>query len=463
MNSESKPHLGIVIVGHVDAGKSTTTGHLMFKLGGLTERQLQKLQEEADANGKGSFAFAYLMDKQKDERERGVTISCTTKEFFTDKWHYTIIDAPGHRDFIKNMISGASQADIALLMVPASKGSFETSIQKGDHKTGKVQGQTRQHARLLKLLGVEQIIVGINKMDDPSVKYSESRYNEIKTEVSAMLTKIGYKMGRVPVIPLSGFKGENLVDKSENMPWYKGFDVQISKKDKVHGHTLYDALNNVVKPPKRRIEHPFKMPVSGVYKIKGVGDVICGCVEQGVLKPDTKIRFIPSGATGKAFTIEMHHKNQLQAQCGDNVGVNVKGLSGLPKVGDVMVVANDTSKAISQFTATVSVQEHPGKLYATDEKHGGFCPVVHVRTSKCACRMVKINWKQGKKSTGGIKMENPNYVKQFDTAEIVFEPTYPMALSTYADCPGLGRIAVMDSNSLKMLGRINNVVEKEDK
>ena len=187
--TDKKDHLGLVVVGHVDAGKSTTTGHLLFKLGGLTDRQLEKLKEEASALGKDSFSFAFFMDKQKEERERGVTIACTTKEFFTDKYHYTIIDAPGHKDFIKNMISGASQADVALLMVPAKKGGFETSIQKADHKKGVVAGQTRQHANLLKLLGVEQIIVGINKMDDPSVKYSEERYNEIKEEVQNMLKK----------------------------------------------------------------------------------------------------------------------------------------------------------------------------------------------------------------------------------------------------------------------------------
>jgi len=226
----SKKHLGIVVVGHVDAGKSTTTGHLMFKLGGLNERMMEKLTKEAEAQGKASFAFAFFMDKSKDERARGVTIACTTKEFFTDRYHYTIIDAPGHRDFIKNMISGASQADVALLMVPANRGGFETSIQKGNHKKGEVQGQTRQHARLLHLLGVEQIICGINKMDDKSVGYKEERYTEIQREVSKMLTKIGFKTKKIPFIPMSGFKGDNLIDKSTNMAWYKGFEVKQKKK-----------------------------------------------------------------------------------------------------------------------------------------------------------------------------------------------------------------------------------------
>merc|ERR1719400_2675975 len=184
-----KPHLGIVIVGHVDAGKSTTTGHLLIELGGMSDRDREKLQKEAEDMGKGSFAFAFFMDKNKDERARGVTIACTTKEFFTNNYHYSIIDAPGHRDFIKNMISGASQADVALLMVPTQTGGFETSIAKGDHKKGEVQGQTRQHARLIHLLGIEQLIVGVNKMDSESVKWSQKRYDEIKTEVDAMLTK----------------------------------------------------------------------------------------------------------------------------------------------------------------------------------------------------------------------------------------------------------------------------------
>merc|ERR1712072_79797 len=203
--AEGKTHLSLVVCGHVDAGKSTTTGHLLFELGGISEREMEKLKEKAAQLGKSSFSFAFYLDTQKDERERGVTISCTTKEFFTDKYHYTIIDAPGHRDFIKNMISGASQADVALLMVPANKGGFETSIQKGDHKKSEVPGQTRQHARLLHLLGVEQIIVGVNKMDDKSVKYSEDRYKEITSEVSKMLTKIGFKTKKIPFIPISGF------------------------------------------------------------------------------------------------------------------------------------------------------------------------------------------------------------------------------------------------------------------
>jgi len=467
MTTNEKKHLGIVIVGHVDAGKSTTTGHLLFKLGGLSEREMTKLQAEADAVGKGSFAFAFFMDKSKDERARGVTISCTTKEFFTDRYHYTIIDAPGHRDFIKNMISGASQADVALLMVPANKGGFETSIQKGNHKKGEVQGQTRQHARLLHLLGVEQVIVGVNKMDDKSVDFSQERYKEITDEVKKMLTKIGFKIKKIPFIPLSGFNGDNLTKKSVNMDWYKGFEVK-TKKDKVKGHTLLDALNDVVQCPKRPLKKPFRMPVSGVYKIKGVGDVITGRIEQGTLKPNLEVKFAPTGVIGKAFSIEMHHKTHDQAGPGDNVGVNVKGLpkENMPKAGDVMSINNEECDksppgAVEEFTAAVFVQDHPGQLKAALDGKGGFTPSIHVRTAKAPCQMREIKWKRGK-STGGQKVEDVTFIEAGDEAEVVFVPKMPFCVDAYDVCKPLGRMAAMDSNSLIMLGRVLSCTKKTE-
>jgi len=468
--AEGKKHLGIVVVGHVDAGKSTTTGHLMFKLGGIDDRTLQKLKDEAAAQGKSSFAFAFFMDKSKDERARGVTIACTTKEFFTEKYHYTIIDAPGHRDFIKNMISGASQADVALLMVPANKGGFETSIQKGNHKKGEVQGQTRQHARLLHLLGVEQVIVGVNKMDAPSVKFSKERFKEIKSEVSKMLTKIGFKTKKIPFVPMSGWTGDNLVEESKepNFSWYTGFKVKPKKKE-VEGKTLLDALNNVVHVPKRPTKKPFRMPVSGVYKIKGVGDVITGRIEQGKLKPGVEVSFAPTQVGGKAFSIEMHHKNVEKAGPGDNVGVNVKGLKKeeMPKVGDVMFVKNeagddDPPKAAETFRAAVFVQDHPGQLKCANEAGtGGFTPSIHVRTAKAPCQLLKILWKRGK-STSNAKVEDPPYIEAGDEAECIFKPKGPLCVDAYDVCKPLGRMAAMDSNSLIMLGRVLEARKKSD-
>merc|ERR1712144_202143 len=290
--SDEKKHLSIVICGHVDSGKSTTTGRLLFELGGIPEREMVKLKEEALALGKSSFAFAFYMDRCKEERERGVTIQCTTKEFHTEKWHFTIIDAPGHRDFIKNMISGAAQADVALLMVPAD-GNFTTSIQKGDVKSAEIQGQTRQHARLINLLGVKQLIVGVNKMDSDVASYKEERYKEIRDEMKSMLVKVGWPKGfvekKVPVVPISGWCGDNLLEKSANMPWWKGMKCKISKEKAVQVNTLKEALNDFVQVAKRDDAAAMRLPVSGVYKIKGVGDVLTGRVEQGAVKPGEEV------------------------------------------------------------------------------------------------------------------------------------------------------------------------------
>jgi len=470
--ADGKPHLGLVIVGHVDAGKSTTTGRLLFELGGMSDRDLAKLKKEAAELGKESFLFAFFMDRGKDERARGVTIQCCTREFFTDSYHYTIIDAPGHRDFIKNMISGAAQADVALLMVPSNKGGFETSIAKGNHKKGEVQGQTRQHARLCHLLGIEQVICGINKMDDKSVNWSEDRYKEIKGEVDKMLTKIGYKTKKIPFIPMSGFNGDNLNEPSKNMPWYKGFEVKV-KKEKVKGHTLVDALEKVVRPPKRQDKKAFRMPVSGVYKIKGVGDVVTGRVEQGKITPGVNVKFYPTGCTGNIFSIEMHHKNVEVAHCGDNVGLNVKKLpkENMPHTGDVMAIDDlkedpEPPKACKEFTALVFVQDHPGKLSCgkaeKDKKtgtmvvKGGFTPSIHIRTAKAPCQMTAINWKMGK-STSNAKVEGVPYIEAGDQAEVVFHPKMPIVVQPFDECKPLGRIAAMDSNSLIMLGKVTKV------
>ncbi len=448
-SEKRKEHISIVVCGHVDAGKSTTTGHLLFKLGGISERQMEKLQAEADLQGKSSFAFAFYMDSQKEERERGVTINCNTKEFFTDKYHYTIVDAPGHRDYVKNMITGAGQADVGLLLVPAEAGGFETAIAKGNHASGEVQGQTRQHARLLALLGVEQIIVGINKMD--ACNWSEARFNEIKTEMTGMLQQAGFKPKKVPFIPYSGFEGENLIEPTDKMPWYNGWEANLNPTTKVTGKTVKDALDKLVQPPKRNAEGAVRIPVSGIYNIKGVGTIVAGRIEQGTIKPGDEIGFMPSGVTGcKIFSIEMHHTKYEKAVPGDNVGMSIKGLvkDNMPKTGDIIYKIKDGAcKAVKEFTAQIAVQEHPGQLKP------GFSPVIHVRSSKVACKMTKINWKMGKK-TGNQKQDSPPHLEAGESAEVVFEPSKPFYIESFSECPGLGRFAAMDSNSLVMLGKV---------
>jgi elongation factor 1-alpha len=462
-DGSAKTHVSIVICGHVDSGKSTTTGRLIFDLGGIPEREMQKLKDEAKTLGKDSFAFAFYMDKSKEERARGVTIACTTKEFFTQRYHYTVIDAPGHRDFIKNMISGASQADVALIMVPAD-GNFTTAIQRGNHKQGIVQGQTRQHARLINLLGVKQICVGINKMDTDVAGYKKERYDEIKAEMASTLMKVGWKKAMVqtsvPFLPISGWMGDNLLTKSDKMPWWEGQDI-VKPLDgaKIKVVTLLDVLNNMVEPPTRDGAKPTRMPVSGVYKIKGVGDVITGRVEQGKVSPGDQTKFVPTdtpnlACQGKIFTVEMHHTTHAAAHAGDNVGLNVKGLAkeNMPRVGDVMVQMKDDSlKQVASFMAQVQILDHPGELKP------GYSPIAFIRTGRSAVKLSKIDWKIGKE-TGGQKAPDPAHLKANEMAQCHFEPQQPFTCEGFQACEGLGRVAILEGASVVMLGKIVKVV-----
>jgi elongation factor 1-alpha len=454
--SEQKEHMSVVVCGHVDAGKSTTTGHLIFELGGISEREMAKLRQEAEILGKSSFAFAFYLDKTEEERKRGITIQCTTKEFFTTNYHYTIVDAPGHSDFIKNMITGAAQADVGLLMVPADAG-FSVAIQKGDPRANEIQGQTRQHARLLNLLGVKHLIVGVNKMDSDMAGYKEERYNEVRDEMKNMLQRVGWKKDfidkSVAIIPMSGWQGDNLIKKSDKMPWWNGVDIEVNGA-KVHVDTLLDALNNVQRV-ERKLDVPLRAPVSGVYKIKGVGDVITARIEQGKMNPGDEIAFLPThtasnACTGKVFTIEMHHQQIPFAKPGDNVGINVKGLDkgNMPKNGDIIILKKDnTLQPCKTFISQLQILDHPGELKV------GYCPVGYVRTAHSALRVKEIKWRMGKE-TGGQKVMNPPYVKGNDVAEIVFEPMQPLVVDKFTNCEGLGRLAVFEGNQVQMLGKI---------
>merc|ERR1712088_112375 len=389
---------------------------------------------EAERLGKGSFAFAFYMDRQKEERERGVTIACTTKEFYTEKWHYTIIDAPGHRDFIKNMITGASQADVALIMVPAD-GNFTTAIAKGNHKAGEIQGQTRQHSRLINLLGVKQIAIGVNKMDCDTAAYKQSRYDEIANEMKNMLVKVG---------------------------WRKGMDVEYGKEN-IHCDTLYDVLDKLCRVPERPTSAPMRMPISGIYKIKGVGDVLAGRVEQGVVKPGEEVVFLPTHTasnpcTGKVFTVEMHHQRVDFANPGDNVGLNIKGLdkNNMPRSGDVMVYKKDTTLGqTKEFDAQIQVLDIPNEIKV------GYSPIGFVRCGRSACRISKLKWKMGKE-TGGKKMEEPHALKSNEMAQCSFQPQQPLVCDTFKNCEGLSRVAFMDGNGVVMLGKVISCERKEE-
>lgn len=461
-SDEEKPHISIVICGHIDSGKSTTTGRLLYELGGISERELEKMRKEAQDIGKNSFEFAFFLDKQKEERKKGVTISCTTKEFFTDKYHYTIIDAPGHRDFIKNMIVGSAQADVCLLMVPAD-GNFVSAIQKGDRKAGEIAGQTREHANLINLLGVKQLIVGINKMDTMTAgPWAQSRYDEVANEMKDMLMKTGWKkdfIENVPMIPLSGYLGENMLKPSDKMTWWKGQKVKNLLQEDVTITTLLDALNLFVAVPPRKEDAPMRLPISNIYNIKGVGQILAGRVEQGTVIPGKDVVFVPTHTAanpcpGRIFSLEMHHRQMDKAGPGDNIGMSIKNLNkdNLPRAGDVMVYKDDklAQGQVKRFTAQVQTREIPGEIKI------GYSPIGHVRCGKSACRITELKWKIGKE-TGKKRMENPHSLKSNEVAEVVLEPTQPLMVDTFDSCEGLSRIAFMDGNSCVMLGKIVSV------
>jgi elongation factor 1-alpha len=431
---KEKVHVNLVVIGHVDSGKSTTTGHLIYKCGGIDKRTIEKFEKEAKEMGKSSFKYAWVLDKLKAERERGITIDIALWKFETKKFYFTIIDAPGHRDFIKNMITGTSQADVAILIIASGEGEFEAGISKN--------GQTREHALLAFTLGVKQMIVCINKMDDKSVNYSQKRYEEIMTEVSAYLKKVGYNPERVPFIPLSGWTGENMIERSNNLSWYKG-------------PTLLEALDQI-KPPKRPSDKPLRVPLQDVYKIGGIGTVPVGRVETGILKPGMTVTFAPSGISTEVKSVEMHHEALPQATPGDNVGFNVKNIS-VKEIRRGFVAGdskNDPPLETEDFTAQVIILNHPGQI------HAGYAPVLDCHTAHIACKFAELITKVDRRS--GKELEAaPKNVKSGDAAMVKLIPSKPMCVENFAEYPPLGRFAVRDMRQTVAVGVIKEVTKKE--
>jgi elongation factor 1-alpha len=432
---KEKVHINIVVIGHVDSGKSTTTGHLIYKCGGIDKRTIEKFEKDAADMGKSSFKYAWVLDKLKAERERGITIDISLWKFESPKYYITIIDAPGHRDFIKNMITGTSQADCAVLVVAAGQGEFEAGISKN--------GQTREHALLAFTLGVKQLIVAVNKMDDKSVNYSQDRYEEIKKEVSGFIKKIGYNPEKVNFVPISGWNGDNMIEKSPNMAWYKG-------------PTLLESLD-LISEPKRPTEKPLRIPLQDVYKIAGIGTVPVGRVETGVLKPGAVVTFAPANVTTEVKSVEMHHTALLEANPGDNVGFNVKNVS-VKDIKRGMVAGdskNDPPQETSDFTAQVIIINHPGQI------HNGYTPVLDCHTAHIACKFAEIQTKIDRRS--GKELEKlPKNLKSGDAAMINLIPSKPMCVETFADYPPLGRFAVRDMRQTVAVGVIKEVNHRKD-
>jgi elongation factor 1-alpha len=424
-----KPHLNLVIIGHVDHGKSTMVGHILYRLGYFDQKTIQMIEEEAKKMGKESFKFAWLLDRMKEERERGVTISLSYMKFETKKYFFTIIDAPGHRDFVKNMITGASQADAAILVVSARKGEFEAGMSP--------EGQTREHALLARTMGINQLIVAINKMDAAEPPYSEKRYQEVKEVLGKFLKSLGYNIEKIPFIPVSAWTGENLIERSPNMPWYTGL-------------VLVEALD-MLEVPSKPVDKPLRIPIQDVYAISGVGTVPVGRVETGVLKVGDKLIFNPPGVIGEVRSIETHHTKIEKAEPGDNIGFNVRGVERKDiKRGDVAGHPTNPPTVSDEFTARIFVMWHPTAITV------GYTPVVHVHTASVACRITEIIAKLDPR-TGKEVEKNPQFLKQGDAAIVKFKPIKPLVIEKYSDFPALGRFAMRDMGKTIGIGQAIDV------
>ncbi|MGC9011995.1 translation elongation factor EF-1 subunit alpha [Thermogladius sp.] len=429
MSVPQKPHLNLVIIGHVDHGKSTMVGHILYRLGYFDQKTMQMIEEEAKKMGKESFKYAWLMDRMKEERERGVTIALSYMKFETKKYFFTIIDAPGHRDFVKNMITGASQADAAILVVSARKGEFEAGMSP--------EGQTREHAILAKTMGIDQLIVAVNKMDATEPPYSKERFLQIKETVGKFLKGLGYNPDKVPFVPVSAWTGENLIERSPNMPWYDG-------------PTLVEVLDTLQPPPKP-IDKPLRIPIQDVYNISGVGVVPVGRVETGVLKVGDKVVFMPAGVVGEVRSIETHHMRIEKAEPGDNIGFNVRGVEKKDiRRGDVAGHLENPPSVVEEFTARVFIIWHPTAIAV------GYTPVIHVHTASVASRITEIVGKLDPR-TGQIVEKNPQFIKQGDNAIVRFKPIKPLVIEKYSDFPQLGRFAMRDMGKTIGIGIVTDI------
>jgi len=439
MSKKDLPNLNIVIIGHVDSGKSTTCGQLIANLGKIDKRVLEKYEKEANEMGKGSFKWAWVMDNLKAERERGITINNSLNELFTKSKKITIIDAPGHRDFIKNMISGTSQADAAILMISGAKGEFEAGISDN--------GQTKEHAMLAQTLGIKNFVICVNKMDTTIEKdkkdFSQKRFDEIKSFIGDFLEKLNYKKEQFTFVPISGFDGDNVVEKSTRSSWYKG-------------PTLGEIMDNL-KIPKRPTKKPLRLPIQSKYKIQGIGTVASGRVETGVMKPGMSIVFQPGNFKTDVKSIEMHHSALEEALPGHNIGFNVKNVS-FKDIKKGMVVGNakdNPPKQAQSFKARIIIMNHNGEIKK------GYSPVVFVHAAHVTCKIDSFEQSFDRR-TGKVIDENPTSIKKDMGAIVKFVPEKPLVVESFKKFSPLGRFSIRDSKVTVGVGVIMSVEFKEE-
>lgn len=426
--AKEKPGLNVVFVGHVDQGKSTTVGRVFFDGGAVSEQEMKKFKEEAEKHGKAGFEFAYVMDNLKEERERGVTINLSYKKLITQNFEVTIIDAPGHKDFVKNMITGASQADAAFLVV-----GCEDSVQP----------QTKEHVWLLRTMGVKHLAVLVNKMD--VVNYDEAKFNKTAEEVKAVIKQAGYPVDTTPFIPGSALMGEGVSKKSDKLSWYKGPTV-LEQIDKFPA-------------PEKPTNLPMRMPIQDVYEITGIGTVPVGKIETGIMKIGQKIIVIPgrsgTGIPGEVRSIEAHHEQLKEAEAGDNVGINLRGVGKKDMArGDVICDAASPASMVEEFEAQVAIINHPTVIAK------GYTPVFHVHTAQVPCQFVEIKAKLDP-ATGQVAEENPDFLKNGDVAIVKIRPVGNLVMESADKNPNMARFAIRDAGVTVAAGVCKSLVEKK--
>jgi elongation factor 1-alpha len=422
--ASEKPHMNLAVIGHIDHGKSTTVGRLLFETGAVPQHVIDGYRKEAESKGKGTFEFAWVMDNLKEERDRGITIDIAHKRFDTAKYYFTIVDCPGHRDFVKNMITGASQADAAVLVVSGPDG---------------VQEQTKEHVFLARTLGIQQLIILVNKMD--AVNYDQKKFEAVKADIQNLLKMVAYKPDDMLFIPASAFQGVNIAKKSDKTPWYKG-------------PTLLEALDTL-KEPEKPTALPLRLPIQDVYSISGIGTVPVGRVETGIMKKGMNVIFMPANKTGEIKSIEMHHEEIPQAVPGDNVGFNVRGIAKNDiRRGDVLGPVETPPAVADEFTAQIVVLYHPSAITV------GYTPVFHCHTAQVACTITELKKKLDPK-TGQVKEENPTFLKTGDAAIVVIKPSRPMVIERIKEIPQMGRFAIRDMGSTIAAGMCIDLVQKQ--
>jgi len=435
---DPRPHLNVVFIGHVDAGKSTTCGNVLFLSGCVDERTVEKYQKEAKDKNRESWFLAYIMDTSDEEKAKGKTVEVGRATFATENKRFTILDAPGHKSYVPNMIAGASQADVGVLIISARKGEFETGFERG--------GQTREHAMLAKTLGIEKLIIGINKMDDPSVQWDKARYDEIVKKLGSFLKPPMFKADQIIYLPMSGLIGDNIKDRKGTPDWFKG-------------DTLLKTLDDM-EPPARKIDASFRIPMLDGFR--DMGAIMCvGKVEQGVVRPGTQCIVQPIGHKCKIAAVyigEGEEQEQVQyASVGENIALKMQGCSEEElRKGYVLSPISDPVRAVTKFKAQLQVLELPEERPVMT---AGLKAVMHAHVANEECEIVKlyesINMKDRKKS------KNPTFVREGMAVICSISLSRSVALDAFTGAEQLGRFTLRDEGRTIAIGKITELPKEK--